>query len=76
MSHPLSLPAQISIINLAVNMISANGAAIVAHGWTDAEIDAAQIGLGRVRSTLEWLQRNEPAIRTALAKPTNEESPT
>jgi hypothetical protein len=63
-----TLPAQIAAINSASEIIAANGASIKLHGWTEAEIDAAQIGLGRVRSTLEWLIRNEPAIRAALAK--------
>jgi hypothetical protein len=63
-----TLPAQIAAINSASEIISANGASIKLHGWTEDEIDAAQIGLGRVRSTLEWLIRNEPAIRAALAK--------
>jgi hypothetical protein len=65
---PPTLPAQIAALNAASVMISANGASINAHGWSEQEIDAAQIGLGRVRSTLEWLMRHEDAIRAALAK--------
>jgi hypothetical protein len=67
MSAP-TLPAQIAAINSASVMIAANGASINAHGWSEQEIDAAQIGLGRVRSTLEWLMRNEDVIRAALEK--------
>jgi hypothetical protein len=69
-----TLPDQIAAINSASEIIAANGASIRVHGWKDDEVDATQIGLGRVRATLEWLMRNEPAIRAALAKPVSEDA--
>jgi hypothetical protein len=68
-----TIPDQIAVLNTASEMIAGNTASIRVHGWRADEIDAVQIGLGRVRATLEWLERNAAPIRAALAKPINED---
>lgn len=73
MSAKPSIPEQIAVLNAASEMIAANGASIRINGWRQDEIDKVHIGLGRVRSTLEWIARNEPKIRAALAASVSEE---
>jgi hypothetical protein len=69
-----TIPEQVAVLNAASEMIAGNTASILINRWRQDEIDAVQIGLGRVRATLEWIARNEPKIRAALAPSVSEES--
>ena len=67
MSERLNLTHQISAINAACEIISANEASVRIHGWKSDELDAVYIGLGAARATLEWLKFNEAKVRAACA---------
>jgi hypothetical protein len=72
---------QISELNAASELISANWGALDLNGW-GPEANRAQIALGRQRALLEYLVREgiqegvvlREVLRRALAKPVSEEA--
>ena len=65
MSDRLNLTHQISAINAACEIISANEVSVRIHGWRQDEIDAVYIGLGAARATARMaeIQRGQGSRR-------------